>query len=125
MSSFFVEILDEDIVSVSCELTLTAFILCLVIGSICQFVYLARFYQGSKGLLHRFIYWGFPLTIIVSAYFYRWPIYTVEHWSAAYILYFVPTICVYSLCFKISDMLLPELGAVVKAVFKLVINNQT
>ncbi len=53
--SFFVEILDEDIVSVSCELTLTAFILCLVIGSICQFVYLARFYQGSKGLLHRFI----------------------------------------------------------------------
>ena len=125
MSSFFVEILDEDIVSVSCELTLTAFILCLVIGSICQFVYLARFYQGSKGLLHRFIYWGFPLTIIVSAYFYRWPIYTVEHWSAAYILYFVPTICVYSLCFKISDMLLPELGAVVKAVFKSVINNQT
>jgi hypothetical protein len=115
--SFFVEILDEDIISVSCELTLSAFILCLVIGSICQFVYLVRFYQGSPGLLHRFIYWGFPLTIIVSAYFFRRPIYIVEHWSAAYILYFVPTLCVYALCFKISGMLFPELAAVVKVFY--------
>jgi hypothetical protein len=115
--SFFVEILYEDIISVSCELTLSGFILCLVIGSVCQFVYLVRFYQGSKGLLHRFIYWGLPLTIIASAYFYRWPIYPLERWGAAYILYFVPTICVYALCFKISGMLLPEIGAVVKAFY--------
>lgn len=115
---FFVEVLNQDIVRVSYELVLSAFILCLTMSSLSQFVYLVRFYQGSKGLLHRFIYWGFPLTFIVSGYFYRWPIYPVERWAAAYILYFVPTICVCALCFKISDRLLPELGAVVKAVFK-------
>ena len=116
--SFFVDILNQDIVTVSYKLTLSAFILCLVIGSVFQFLYLGRFFQGAGSWLHKFMYWGLPLTFIVSACFYRWPLYPVEHWSAAYILYFLPTICIYALCFKISDKLLPEFGAAINSVFK-------
>ena len=63
------------------------------------------------------MYWGIPLTFIVSAYFYRWPMYPVDRWGAAYILYLAPTLCVYRLCFKITNRLLPEIGTVFIAVF--------
>jgi len=33
-------------------------------------------------------------------------------------LYFAPTLCVYGLCFKINNSLLPEIGTVMKTFFK-------
>ncbi len=114
---FFIEILSQDILKISYRLTLSTFILCLIISCVCQFVYLGRYFQGVSGWLHKFMYWGIPLTFIVSAYFYRWPIYPVDRWSAAYILYFAPTLCVYALCFKITNRLFPEIGGAIKAVF--------
>jgi hypothetical protein len=115
---FLTKILNQDIIKVSYHLTLSAFLLCLIISSACQFVYLGRFFMGSNGWLHKFMYWGIPLTFIVSAYFYRWPIFPVDRWGVAYILYFAPTLCVYGLCFKITDRLLPEIGTVIIAFFK-------
>ena len=114
---FFTEIIKKDIIEVSYRLTLSAFMLCLALSAICQFIYIGRFFQGMNGWLHKFIYWGIPLTFIVSAYFYRWPIYAVDRWGAAYILYFAPTLCVYGVCFKITNRLLPEIGTVFKAIF--------
>jgi hypothetical protein len=115
---FLAQILKEDIVRLSFDLTLSAFVICLIISTVCQFMYFGRFFQGLNGWLHKFMYWGIPLTVIVSAYFYRWPQYPVDRWSAAYILYFIPTLCVYGLCFKITNALLPEIGTVIKAPFK-------
>ena len=111
----FTDILNQDILKLSYYLTLSTFILCLAIGSACQFAYLGRYFQGTSGWLHKFLYWGIPLTFMVSAYFYRWPIYPVDHWGAAYILYFVPTVCVFGLCFKITNRLLPEIGTIILA----------
>ena len=112
---FFKDILNQDILKLSYYLTLSTFIFCLTIGSACQFAYLGRYFQGTSGWLQKFMYWGIPLTFVVSAYFYRWPIYAVDHWGAAYILYFVPTLCVYALCFKIANKLLPEIGSIIRA----------
>jgi len=116
--SDLVDIINQDIVNLSSELALSAFIFCLLIGSVSQFLYLGRFFQGAGSWLRKFMYGGLPLTFIVSAYFYRWPLYPVEHWSAAYILYFLPTLCIYALCFKICDKLLPEFGAAINSVIK-------
>jgi hypothetical protein len=115
---YLTQILNQDIITVSYHLTLSSFLLCLIISSACRFVYLGRFFMGSNGWLHKFMYWGIPLTFIVSAYFYRWPIFPVDRWGAAYILYFAPTLCVYGLCFKITDRLLPEIGTVIIAFFR-------
>ena len=111
----FTDILNQDILKLSYYLTLSTFILCLAIGSVCQFAYLGRYFQGTSGWLHKFLYWGIPLTFMVSAYFYCWPIYPVDHWGAAYILYFTPTLCVYGLCFKIANKLLPEIGSIIRS----------
>ncbi len=112
---FLTEIIQQDIVQVSFRLTLSAFVLCIIITSVCQFLYIGRFFQGVNGWLNKFLYWGIPLTLVVSAYFYRWPLYPVDSWSAAYVLYFAPTLCVYGLCFKISNRLLPEIGTLMGA----------
>ncbi len=115
---FLTEIIQQDFVQVSFQLTLSAFVLCIIICSVCQFLYIGRFFQGVNGWLGKFMYWGIPFTFIVSAYFYRRPIYPVDGWSAAYILYFAPVLCLYGLCFKITDKLLPEIGTVIRAVFR-------
>ena len=115
---FLAEIIQKDLVQVSFQLTLSAFVFCIIICSACQFFYIGRFFRGVNGWLGKFMYWGIPLTFIVSAYFYRWPLCPVDSWSAAYILYFAPVMCLYGLCFKVTDKLLPEIGTVIKAVFR-------
>ena len=52
------------------ELTIASFFLCLLIGVGCQLLYVARFFHCAKSFLHKLIYFGFPLTALVSYYFY-------------------------------------------------------
>ena len=115
---FFVEILSRDLVHVSVDLTIASFIFCLLVSVGCQLLYVARFFHYAKSFVHKLIYFGFPLTGLVSYYFYLWPMYPTKHWSYAYILYFLSTLCIFNLCFKISNKLIPELGAIIKAVYR-------
>jgi hypothetical protein len=115
---FFVEILNRELWRVSFDITIAAFIFCLVISSGCQLLYAARFFHCAKSFLHKLIYWGLPLTVLVSYCFYLWPMYPTKWWGNAYILYLFSTLCVFNLCFKISDKLIPEIGAIFKGIHR-------
>jgi hypothetical protein len=112
----FIEVLNSDLIGLSLELALAAFIFCLILSCIFQLFYVARFFHGTGSFLYKFIYWGMPLTIIVSYYFYSRPGYEFEYYRTAYILYSFSTICLFNLCFKISYKLIPELGVLIKGV---------
>ena len=109
----FIKILKGDLIGLSLELALAAFIFCLVLSCIFQLFYVARFFHGTGSFLYKLLYWGIPLTIFVSYYYYSRPGYEFEYYRTAYILYSFSTICVFNLCFKISNKLIPELGALI------------
>jgi len=109
----FLKILKGDLIGLSVELSLAAFIFCLILSCIFQFFYLARFFHGAGSFLYKLIYWGMPFTVIVSYYYYSRPGYEFEYYRTAYMLYSFSTICVFNLCFKISNKLIPELGALI------------
>lgn len=109
----FIKILKGDLIGASLELALSAFIFCLILSCIFQLFYMARFFHGTGSFLFKLIYWGLPLTVIVSYYYYSRPGFEFEYYRTAYILYSFSTICLFNLCFKISNKLIPELGALV------------
>ncbi|MGD8520085.1 MAG: hypothetical protein PVF56_02980 [Desulfobacterales bacterium] len=110
----FVKILKGDLIGLSVELTLAAFIICLILSCIFQLFHVARFFHGIGSFLYKLIYVGMPLTVIVSYYYYSRPGFEFEYYRTAYILYSFSTICLFNLCFKISNKLIPELGALFK-----------
>lgn len=109
----FIKILKGDLLGASLELALAAFIFCLILSCFFQLFYAARFFHGIGSFLYRLIYWGLPLTVIVSYYFYSRPENDFEYYRTVYILYFFSTLCLFNLCFKISNKLIPELGAMI------------
>jgi hypothetical protein len=109
----FIKILKGDLIGQSLELALAVFIFCLILSCIFQFFYVARFFHGTGSFLFKLIYWGMPLTVIVSYYYYSRPGYEFEYYRTAYILYAFSTICLFNLCFKITHKLIPELGALI------------
>ena len=110
----FIKILKGDLIGLSFELTLATFIFCLIFSCIFQLFYVARFFHGTGSFLYKLIYWGMPLTVIVSYYYYSRPGNEFEYYRTAYILYSFSTICLFNLCFKISYKLIPELGTLIK-----------
>jgi hypothetical protein len=109
----FIKILKSDLIGLSLELALAAFIFCLVLSCIFQLFYVARFFHGTGSFLYKLIYWGTPLTFIVSYYYYSRPGFEFEYYRTTYILYSFSTICLFNLCFKISNKLIPELGVLI------------
>ena len=109
----FIKILKTDLIGLSLDLALAAFIFCLILSCIFQLLYVARFFHGTSSFLYKLIYWGTPLTFIVSYYYYSRPGFEFEYYRSAYILYSFSTICLFNLCFKISNKLIPELGVLI------------
>ena len=103
------DIIDKDAVYFSIELTITAFIICLLISVISQILYIARYLYHSRGLFGKIILWALPMTAVVAIYIQS--VYEFGNWITAYAASLVPTLCLFSGCFKFSSELLPEIGS--------------
>jgi len=108
-------ILSNDIISLSLNATLAAFVICMLISALCQVFYLSRFFYQSQGKFGKLVLWGLPLTAVVS-------IYTDNHhgfnsWTAIIPITIVPTLCIFTYCFKYSERLLPEIGDMLRAIY--------
>ena len=114
------DILRFDSVSLSIDVTLAAFTICLLISAICQVFYIARFLYLPRNFFGKIAMWGLPLAAAVATRIQQ--IYEFEDWITAYIVALIPTLCVFGGCFRITGELLPELGDLVRKVS--VINNQ-
>ena len=104
-------IVNNDLIEISIQTTFSAFIICLIIGAVCRITYIKRYLYHSLGALPRLVYWGGPLTVLVSWYLNEEL--KFAHWSYTLPITFLPTLCVFSYCFKFSETLLPEIGDVI------------
>ena len=104
-------IIGQNIASLSLYTTLTAFVICMIVSAGCQVFYLSRFLYQSRGKIGKLILWGLPLTALVSVYANNRL--RFDSWMSVIPIAIVPTLCVFTYCFKFSQDLLPEVGDVI------------
>lgn len=109
-------IMDNDLIEMSIQTTFSAFAVCIIICAICQVSYITRYLYDPRHMITKLLFWGLPLTLVVSLYINDQ--FDFEHWTCALPLTIVPTLCVFTYCFKFSQTLLPEFGDVMVQVFR-------
>lgn len=112
-ASMVAEILADNIVYLSIELTLTAYLTCIFIGVVCQFLQLTRYFFIPYGAFKKIVYWALPLTGVVA-----WNLqdnYGYTDYKAAYLLALLPTLGVFSNCLEFTYRLVPEVSDVTAA----------
>ncbi|MBN1931730.1 MAG: hypothetical protein JW786_09010 [Desulfobacterales bacterium] len=102
------DIFNRNLLSFACEITLSAFKICLAIGAFSQFFHLTRFFYLPGGFLYKIILWGLPLTATVAMHLQY--LYEFEQFNLLYGLSIIPTLCVFTQCFEFTYELLPEAG---------------
>jgi hypothetical protein len=105
-----------DIIEHSIHTTFSAFTICLIICAICQVTYITRYLYYSQNILVKLLFWGMPLTAVVSIYINAQI--QLAHWSYTMPLTIIPTLCVFTYCFKFTETLLPEFGAMIMKIFQ-------
>lgn len=101
------DVLSTNFIYLAIKLTITSFIISLIIGSICQFLLIIKYFYSNRGLFVRIIFWGLPLVYIVAVYI-RY-VYDFGHMDTALTIAVVPTLCVFSGGFKLAKDYVPEL----------------
>jgi hypothetical protein len=114
-TSVISNIVNNDLIELSIHTTFSAFAICLVIGAICQVSYITRFLYYPRSIIAKLLFWGIPLTAVVSMYINDQI--QLAHWSYTMPVTIVPTLCVFTYCFKFSETLLPEIGDVIAKIF--------
>ena len=114
-SSVISKMMNNDLVEISINTTFSAFTICLIISAICRLSYLARYLYASQSIIPKILFWGGPLTVFVSWYFNDQI--QLAHWSYTIAVTIVPTLCVFTYCFKFTEALLPELGDIFAVIF--------
>ena len=113
-SQVILDILRIDFLSLSIKVTIAAFTICMLISTICQLFYIARYLYLSRSFFGKIVIWGLPLAAAVATHIQ--PIYGFEEWRTAYAVAFLPTLCVFGGCFKFTRELLPEIGDLIRKV---------
>jgi len=106
----------KDLIEAAIQTTVAAFTISLAIAAVCQTAYISRYLYIPLGLFTRILFWGMPLTVIVSMHINDRLGFT--HWSHTIPLAIVPTLCVFTNCFKFTNALLPEIGDVIVKTFQ-------
>jgi hypothetical protein len=109
-------LLQMDLFALSARITLYSFVICITIGSIARFLYLARYLHEQFGVLGRALICGLPLTAVVATYVQ--PLYGFQEWNTAFMAVILPTLSVFSPCFTYAEKLLPELGDIKKRIIR-------
>jgi hypothetical protein len=109
-------IVNDDLIEMSIHTTFSAFTICMVICAICRLSYITRYLYDPRNTIAKLVFWGLPLTIVVSMYINDQ--FNFAHWAYTLPLTIVPTLCVFTYCFKFSETLLPEFGDVVLKIFQ-------
>ena len=104
-------IISQDIAALSFNTTLAAFVICMAVSAGCQVFYLSRFFYQSRGKIGKLLLWGLPLTALVSMYANNH--HRFDSWMSAIPIAIVPTLCVFTYCFRFSRGLLPEADDVI------------
>ena len=108
-------LLNNDIIEIAIDTTFSAFTICFIICAICQVLHITRYLFNPQNSIIKLLFWGLPLTAAVSMYVND--IHEFEHWTYTFPITIVPTLCVFTYCFKFTEDLLPEIGDVLLKIF--------
>ena len=101
------DVLSTNFINLAIKLTVTSFIISLIIGSICQFFLIIRYLYSNRGLFGKIVFFGLPLAYIVAVYM-RY-VNDFGHMDTAFTITVVPTLCVFTRGFRIAKEYVPEL----------------
>jgi hypothetical protein len=101
------DVLNTNFINLAIKLTVTSFIISFIIGSICQFFLIIRYFYSNRGLFGRMVFFGLPLAYIVAVYV-RY-VNDFGHMDTAFTIAVVPTLCVFTGGFRIAKEYVPEL----------------
>ena len=101
------DLLSTNFINLAIEFTVTSFIISFIIGSICQFFLIIRYFYSCRGLFGRIVFFGLPLAYIVAVYM-RY-VRGFGHMDTAFTIAVVPTLCVFAGAFRIVEAYVPEL----------------
>ncbi len=101
-----------DLMYFCAEVTLSSFVICFALSSICRFMHISHYLYLSQGLFGKLVYWGIPLTVAVSYYIKKE--YGFSDWEVTACIVMIPTYLMLISCFKYSQKLIPEIGDVLK-----------
>lgn len=109
-------IMKNDLIEISIHTTFSAFTICFIICAICQVSYITRYLYYTQNIISKILCWGIPFAIVVSMCI--GDTFDLAHWSYTIPLTIVPTLCVFTYCFKFTKALLPEFGDVIVKIFQ-------
>jgi len=110
------DIVSNDLIEVAVHATFSAFTICFIIAAICRVSHITRYFYYSQNMVTKLLFGAMPLTALVSIYVNEQI--KLEHWSYAVTITIVPTLCVFTYCFKFTESLLPEFGDVMLKIFQ-------
>jgi hypothetical protein len=87
-------IVNNDLIEISIHTTFSAFTICIIIGAICRLSYITRYFYYPHNIIAKLIFWGLPLTLVVSMY--TNDHFQFDHWSYTLPVTIVPTLCVFT-----------------------------
>lgn len=105
------ELLSVNYVYFVAELTLTSFMICLIIAVVSRFSHISRHFYLSMGMPAKLLFWGVPLSGVVGYYMQQ-----EYDFDCMEIIVFVsafPTLIMFMGCFKVCNQLIPEAGPLI------------
>jgi hypothetical protein len=100
---------EKDLFFFSGEIILKSFIICMAVSMVCQFLHISRYFYEPRGVMGKFCFWGLLLTAAVSFYI-QYGDNEIHQFLVAYLIALIPTLMIFSFCFNLSGIILPELG---------------
>lgn len=101
------DVLNGNIIALAMKQTLISFTISLVAGMALSFLHIIRYIYSNRGFFSRIIMTGLPLTYVVALYT-RYSG-NFSHMETAVIVALVPTLCVFTGCFRLADEYVPGL----------------
>ncbi|MBT8357391.1 MAG: hypothetical protein KJO61_06445, partial [Deltaproteobacteria bacterium] len=105
-------LLDRNFLIFSFRVSLSALVICMLIGIISRFLYIHRYLYSYRGMIGKLLFWVLPLSMLVA--YYLQTVLVHDTWSIIFIYASVPTLCLFSCCFDLVELVIPELTDVFK-----------
>jgi hypothetical protein len=106
----------QNFLMLTLRLTLIVVTVCLVLGAVSQALLLTRYLYDPQGFFGRLILWGVPCAGLTSFAICR----TLNWgWATSFSLGLVPSLILFSFCFKFTSGLVPEISTVFRSVVSL------
>ena len=101
----------DNLLLLAWDVSTSAFLTCLTVAALCQVLHLTRYFYLSRGFFGKLLCFGVPLSFLVSLDFQGLGYMTRE---SAIGLVLIPTLCMFTYCFKFTLDLLPEASTAIR-----------